>query len=211
MSTEVQSGNLRVLISHMAVAQKMVPKMASWYIETKNLRTPSYLILSHSSVDQVENGRLTKPEGDLQQPRNVDPGLINPGLLIWGCCDFSEDLSLLEGNTPISIKRGLLIQGQHYTDLFSLGGMIRSTRKNRCQRTPLIIQRVARQKWGYLERDAGRRWTNERAGIWKERGYGGAISHIKLSQAAFTGNPPEPLFSLYLKTAPHKGSTRNVN
>ena len=39
--------------------------------------------------------------------------------------------------------------------------------------------------------------VNEQAGIRRERGYGGdslnAISHIKLSQGAFRGNPPVSL------------------
>ena len=53
----------------------------------------------------------------LRRPTNVDPGLINC-LLIWVCPWFSGDLSLLEGNTPILINRGLLIRGQHYGDIF---------------------------------------------------------------------------------------------
>ena len=47
-------------------------------------------------------------------PLNVDPGLINPCLLIWVFPNFVGDLSLLEGNTPILTNRGLLIRGQHY-------------------------------------------------------------------------------------------------
>ena len=42
--------------------------------------------------------------------------------------------------------------------------------------------------------------TNKQAGLWRERGYGGiplaplrAISHLKLSQSAFRGNPPVSL------------------
>ena len=38
------------------------------------------------------------------------PLFINMG----GVRGFSGDLSLLEGNTPIFINRGLLIRGQHY-------------------------------------------------------------------------------------------------
>ena len=43
---------------------------------------------------------------------HVDPGLINPCLLM-GVPGFSGDLSLLEGNTPILINRGILIRAQH--------------------------------------------------------------------------------------------------
>ena len=36
--------------------------------------------------------------------------------------EFSEDVSLLEGNTPILINRGLLIRGQHYEGTLVLVG-----------------------------------------------------------------------------------------
>ena len=51
-----------------------------------------------------------QPEG-----ANVDPGLIHPCLLIWGCSPPKVvRIPTKTRDTPIVVNRGLLIRGQHY-------------------------------------------------------------------------------------------------
>ena len=59
------------------------------------------------------------------QLNNVDPGLINPSELMWGCPWFYWGFNTFGGEHPILINRGLLIRDQHYAeplvDVFVLG------------------------------------------------------------------------------------------